>query len=258
MNNLLPITVAIITRNESARIADAILSVKPFASEVIVVDSKSTDDTVAKAESLGAKVVVNEFKGFGQQKNLAHALANQEWVLNLDADERMSPELIQEIRTHFQGTGLNAIDGFYLPRKTWYLNRWIMHGGWYPNYLLRLARKNKSHWSEPKLHEALKVIGKTENLLQPLLHYSFPNQRSHTLKNIEYAEHAKNALLQRGKTVRTIDFLKPFWKFFDIYILKAGFLDGAPGFFIAIHSAYALFLRYTYLYEETTQNTRSR
>ena len=104
MNNLLPITVAIITRNESARIADAILSVKPFASEVIVVDSKSTDDTVAKAESLGAKVVVNEFKGFGQQKNLAHALANQEWVLNLDADERMSPELIQEIRTHFQGT----------------------------------------------------------------------------------------------------------------------------------------------------------
>ena len=259
MSHRLPLSVTIISKNESARIEGAIKSVLPFASEVIVVDSESTDDTAARATALGARVEQKPFEGFGQQKNFAQSLATQEWVLNLDADERVSAELEAELRAWFGSPELQRHDGFLIPRKTWYLNRWIMHGGWYPNYLVRLARRQKSKWTEPSLHEALEVSGVTGYLQQPLLHFSFPNQRAHILKNIEYAKHAKNALIKKGKTARILDLtLRPIWKFLDIYFIKRGFLDGMAGFFIAVHSAYALFLRYTYLYEDTTQDSHHR
>ena len=259
---LLPISVVIITKNESAKIEACIQSVKSFASEIIVVDSHSTDDTVKKAQNLGAKVVLDYFKGFGQQKNLAHSLATQEWILNLDADERVSETLVQELKSWFLQDGKNYLklakmNGFYLPRKTWYLNRWVMHGGWYPNYLMRLARKTKSKWTEPSLHESLSVDGEVEYLKHPLLHYSFNDQRAHILKNVEYAEFAKKGLIERKKTARCIDLIKPIWKFIDIYFIKRGFLDGMAGFLIAIHSAYALFLRYAYLYEEKVRKEKS-
>jgi glycosyltransferase involved in cell wall biosynthesis len=256
---MLPISVTIIAKNEGSRIEDAIKSVQGFAREIVVVDSLSSDDTVIRATALGARVVEKAFQGFGQQKNFAQSLAQQEWVLNIDADERVSAETEEELRVLFTSPIIRQYDGFYLPRKTWYLNRWILHSGWYPNYLLRLARREKSKWTEPEIHEALQVAGSVTHLKNPLLHYSFPNQRSHILKNIEYANHAKLGLLKKGKTTHAFDLIvRPLWKFFDLYFIKRGFLDGMAGFFIAIHSAYALFLRYTYLYEETAQNSRSR
>ncbi len=259
MTEKLPITVTIITRNEERRIADAIRSVQSFAKEIIVVDSESTDQTAQIAKSLGATIVNQAFAGFGQQKNKAQSLATSEWVLNIDADERVTPELEKELRTFFQTGAATRISGVYLPRKTWYLNRWIMHGGWYPNYLLRLSKKALSKWSEPHLHESLQVEGETVYFKHPLEHYSFPNQRSHILKNVEYASHACGELKKRGKRPTLFDLtLRPYWKFIDSYLIKRGFLDGRAGFFIAIHSAYATFLRYTYLYEETAQNSHSR
>ncbi|MBC7396453.1 MAG: glycosyltransferase family 2 protein [Bdellovibrionales bacterium] len=259
MNAKLPITVTIITRNEESRIEAAIFSVLPFASEIVIVDSESTDQTVAKSRALGAKVVLKPFAGFGQQKNFAQSLATSEWVLNLDADERVSPELETELRDFFESGASQKIDGVFLPRKTWYLDRWVMHGGWYPNYLLRLSRKSKSLWTEPALHEALETGGSTAHFKHAIHHYSFPNQQSHILKNADYAARAMQALKKKGRRAGVIDFtLRPIWKFFDGYFLKAGFLDGRTGFFIAIHSAYATFLRYTYLYEETSQDSNSR
>jgi glycosyltransferase involved in cell wall biosynthesis len=259
MSNLLPITVTIITRNEASRIEAAIQSVRSFASEIVVVDSGSTDATVKIAESLGAKVHVHAFQGFGQQKNYAQQIANSEWVLNLDADERVTPELTQELRDFFSSGKAAKTNGIYLPRKTWYLNRWVMHGGWYPNYLLRFSRKECGRWSEPHLHEALEIKGDTDHFKSPLEHYSFPNQRSHIAKNIEYAGHACDGLKAHHRQAGVSDLtLRPLWKFIDGYFLKCGFLDGAAGFFIAIHSAYATFLRYTYLYEQTAQNPDSR
>jgi glycosyltransferase involved in cell wall biosynthesis len=259
MKELLPITVTIIARNEAKRIAIAIKSVQSFASEVIVVDSESTDDTVEIAQSLGAKVQVKAFQGFGQQKNFAQDLASFPWVLNIDADERVTPELILEIRKFLSVKDVAPVSGVYLPRKTWYLNRWVMHGGWYPNYLIRFAKKDQSRWTEPALHEELKVTGKTHHFKTPLEHYSFPTQRSHIQKNIEYAAHARVGLSARGKKSGIFDLtFRPLWKFIDGYFLKVGFLDGRAGFFIAIHSAYATFLRYTYLYEHTAQNSDSR
>ena len=259
MKQKLPITVTIITKNEASRIAAAIQSVSLFVSEIIVVDSGSTDQTAQIASDLGAKVYFHPFIGFGQQKNYAQGLANSEWVLNLDADERVTLELQKEFQDFFMSDALTEVRGVYLPRKTWYLDRWVMHGGWYPNFLMRFARKTNSTWSEPHLHEALQVKGKQIYFNQPLEHFSFPNQRAHILKNIEYAGHACDDLKKRSKKVSFVDLtLRPIWKFVDGYVLKAGFLDGTAGFFIAIHSAYATFLRYTYLYEQSSQNSDSR
>jgi glycosyltransferase involved in cell wall biosynthesis len=255
----LPLTVTLISRNEATRIEAAIRSVLSFADEVIVVDSGSTDQTVQIAERLGAKVHVNAFKGFGEQKNFAQSLAKNNWVLNIDADERVTPELSGELHDFFQSPRISEINGVYLPRKTWYLNRWVMHGGWYPNHLVRLSKKSESKWTEPALHEALVVNGKTETFRHPLEHYSFPNQRSHIAKNMEYADRVSLGLKRKGKRVSFFDItLRPFWKFIDGYIFKAGFLDGFAGFLIAIHSSYATFLRYTYLYEQTAPHTDPR
>lgn len=247
----LPISVTFITRNEEARIAAGIQSVQNFASEIIVVDSESTDRTVEISQSLGAKTFNRAFTGFGQQKNFAHAQCTQAWVLSLDADERVTFELERELRAFFSSAEAGTCAGIYLPRKTWYLNRWIMHGGWFPNYLLRLSRREKSRWTEPSLHEALQTEGPVQYFKQPLEHFSFPNQRSHILKNVEYAAMAERGLVQREKKTRLFDVtVRPAYKFFDMYLIKRGFMDGAAGFFIAVHSAYALFLRYAYLYED--------
>jgi glycosyltransferase involved in cell wall biosynthesis len=255
----LPLTVTLISRNEATRIEAAIRSVLSFADEVIVVDSGSTDQTVQIAESLGAKVHVNDFKGFGEQKNFAQSLAKNNWILNIDADERVTPELSTELHAFFKSPEISLVNGVYLPRKTWYLNRWVMHGGWYPNYLIRLSKKNASRWTEPALHEALIVEGKTETFNQPLEHYSFPTQRSHIAKNMEYAARVSLGLKKKGKRVGFFDItLRPLWKFIDGYVFKAGFLDGFAGFLIAIHSSYATFLRYTYLYEQTAPHIDSR
>jgi glycosyltransferase involved in cell wall biosynthesis len=259
MKQKLPISVTIITRNEEARLRDAILSVSSFASEIVVVDSESTDKTVDIARELGAKVFRKPFIGFGQQKNFAQDQVQEEWILNIDADERVTPKLENELRTFFLSGQDARCAGGFVPRKTWYLNRWIMHGGWYPNYLLRFSRKDSGRWTEPNLHEALKVKGECFQFQAPLEHYSFPNQRSHILKNLEYAAMAERTLKDSGKTSGIFDIIvRPVYKFFDMYLIKRGFLDGVSGFLIAVHSAYAMFLRYAYLYEETKCKNHSK
>jgi glycosyltransferase involved in cell wall biosynthesis len=148
-----PLSVTIIALNEENNIARAIESVRGFAQEILVVDAGSVDRTVEIAGHLGAKIITNPWRGYGQQKNYASAQAKHDWILNIDADEEVSPELGIEIQQTLDRNENQGIAGYSVPRMSKYLGRWIRHGGWYPNRLVRLANRKNSAWTEPKVHE---------------------------------------------------------------------------------------------------------
>ncbi len=241
------ISVTIITLNEEANIERAIGSVA-WADEVIVVDSGSTDRTRELAKKLGARVYSNPWLGYGQQKNFAHEKAKEQWVLNIDADEVVTSELREEILSQItQG----STSGFKIPRKTWFLNRWIMHGGWYPNYLMRLAKKSDAKWTEPAIHEELLVRGVIENLKNPLLHYTFVDLKDQVTRNVRYAGLGADQLIaSRARPSLVKLLLKPIGKFIETYFFKLGFLDGLPGFFISINASHSMFLKYARVFEK--------
>lgn len=242
-----PVSVTIITLNEEENIARAIRSVS-WADEVIVVDSGSIDKTVEIARSLGAKVIQNPWPGYGRQKNFAQESASYDWILNIDADEEVSPELAAEI----QGALAQPEEarGFYFPRKTFYLGRWIRHGGWYPNHLVRLADRRRASWTEPKVHEALIVRGMVAGLRSPLHHYAFRSIQEQILTNLNFSHLGSEDLRRSGRRGSLmLLLLKPFGKFLETYLLKRGFLDGMPGLIISINAAHSMFLKYAYLIE---------
>jgi glycosyltransferase involved in cell wall biosynthesis len=246
-----PITVTLITLNEENNLARAIQSVG-WADEVIVVDSGSTDGTIALARQLGAKVFINSWPGYGPQKNYAQRQASHDWILNIDADEAVSPELANEIQQALTGVAQGTIQarGFSFPRKTFYLGRWIRHGGWYPNYLVRLADRRAASWSEPQVHEALEVRGEVLTLTSPLDHFSFSSIQDQILTNLTFSKLGSQELARRGKRPSLSKLvLKPLGKFIETYFLKRGFLDGLPGFIISVNAAHSMFLKYAYLLE---------
>ena len=256
--NQLPVSVTIICLNEKENIAHAIRSVA-WADEVIVVDSGSTDGTVELATRLGAKVFHNPWPGYGQQKNFAQKQARNNWILNIDADEEVPSELAQEIRVALekQQTGRSEIKGFSLPRKTFYLGRWIGHGGWYPNYLVRLADRRFSAWTEPNVHEELKVNGEVLPLEAPLHHYAFSCIQDQIHTNLRFSKLGSEDLKKRGQSPSLLKLiLKPAGKFFETYVLKRGFLDGLPGLIISVNAAHSMFLKYAYLHEDRIRQLR--
>ena len=258
MQSRQPVSVTIITLNEEAHIRRAIESVQ-WAQEIIVVDSGSTDRTREIAESLGAKVIYNKWQGYGRQKNFAQSQASFDWVLNLDADEVVSSECRDEILAQLDriSTQRGSTRGFYLPRKTFYLNRWIKYGGWYPNYLLRLADRRYSSWSEPHVHEQLLVHGETQHLRAPLLHFSFSSIEEQIHTNLKFSRLGFQDLLRRGKKPSLIKLIvKPIGKFIETYFLKRGLLDGLPGFIISVNAAHSMFLKYAYLFESRIRNEK--
>lgn len=249
----LPLSVTIITKNEEKMIEAAIQSVS-WAKEILVVDSGSTDRTVDLAKKAGARVILHSWQGYGQQKNFAQAQATQEWVLNIDADERVSPELALEIQEKINPSRLENADlcGLYIPRLTWYLDRWIYHGGWYPNYLLRLVKKKHARWTEPLVHEALQVSGKTAYCQFPLRHFSFEKIEDQVLTNLTFARLGSEMLRQqRSQPAWFKLILKPIGKFLETYVWKKGYLDGMAGFIISVNAAHSSFLKYAYLFEST-------
>jgi len=248
-----PVSVTIITLNEEDCLRRAIESVR-WAEEVVVVDSGSTDRTVELARELGAKVFQNPWQGYGQQKNYAQRQASHDWILSLDADETVSPGLAHEIQSALAANIQGQADGFSMPRKTFYLGRWIRHGGWYPNYLVRLADRRKASWSEPQVHEALEVRGKILLLREPLDHYSFGSIHDQILTNLRFSRLGSQDLIRRGMRPSVLKLvLKPIGKFIETYFLKRGFLDGLPGFIISVNAAHSMFLKYAYLLEDRIQ-----
>ncbi len=249
-----PISVTIISHNEEPNIAKAIESVR-WADEILVVDSRSTDRTVEIARNLGAKVIERDWPGYGQQKNFAQAQATHNWVLSLDADETVSTELAEEIRQEVAWAAATnkSIKGFKVPRKTWYLGRWILHGGWYPNYLVRLVDRRSARWTEPHVHEELRVSGQVQKLANPLFHYTFKNIRDQVLTNLKYSHQGFRDLEAKGTRPSLLKLcLKPIGKFIETFFLKKGFLDGIPGLIISVNAAHSIFLKYAYFFEKDT------
>jgi glycosyltransferase involved in cell wall biosynthesis len=240
-----PISVTIITLNEEKNLPRAIKSVA-WADEIIVVDSGSTDRTLEIAKNMGARVLENPWPGYGQQKNFAQKHASHDWVLNIDADEEVSPELARLLRENT----ISGPHGFSFPRKTFYLGRWIRYGGWYPNYLVRFADRKHAQWTEPSVHEELQVNGQTAILPEPLLHYTFSSIREQIMANLRYAHLGSERLKQEGQAPSAIKLVyKPIGKFIETYFIKLGFLDGLPGFIISVNAAHSMFLKYAYLHE---------
>ena len=251
------LSVIIITLNEESNISRAIKSAS-FAQEVIVVDSHSSDQTVSIAEKMGAKVFSEPFQGYGQQKNFALSKCSQEWVFWLDADEQIDEQLAGQISKAIQSDDTHF---FTINRKTQFVNKWIHHGGWYPDYIIRLFKRDKGKFSEPKVHE--KIVDLEGNvpdfktLQGHLLHYSFPTIQSQINTNSKYAALGAVQLLERmpgGPSMFSL-FLKPIGKFLECFIWKRGFLDGLPGFIIAINAAHSIFQKYSIAFMKSRSNS---
>ncbi len=244
MKKTLPVTLAIITLNEEQNIARCIQSV-PWASEVIIVDSGSTDKTLQIAEKLGAKVHSHPFQGFRKQKQMATDLATHEWVLSLDADEALSAQLSKEI---FESYPWSA-DGYMMPRLSYHMGRWIRHGGWYPDLQLRLFNKQRAHWGGGHVHEKVECARK-HKFKAPIHHWVFKDLTHQVAANNRYSGLGAKDLFERKKKFNLGKLLvKPVSKFFECYFVKRGFMDGLPGFIIAVGAAYSVFLKFSKLYE---------
>jgi glycosyltransferase involved in cell wall biosynthesis len=245
----MPISAVIITLNEAQSIGRCIRSLEGVADEIVVIDSYSTDNTVAVAKSLGARIVLHRFDGYGEQKIVAVAAAAHDWVLSIDADEVLSDNLrasllaVKEQFTH---------DAYEFNRLTNYCGAWIRHSGWYPEPLSRLWDRRKGHMTADKVHEGWRLSpGSTTGFLKgDLLHYSFPTISAHLKKIEHYSEQGARFDAARGKNAGLLKiWLAPKLEFFKIFILKLGFLDGYYGWIIAKNSAFASFAKYIKLRE---------
>lgn len=242
----LPISLVIITLNEEAHIERCIRSA-PFADDVVVVDSFSTDRTVEIARQCGARVFQEKWRGFGAQKAFATSQAKNPWVISLDADEALSEELAAEVMERF--TTLNPEAGYLFPRRSYHLGRWINHGGWYPDYQLRLFNKDKSQWNSAALHEKVEVKER-QIMAHDLLHWVFDDLSDQVVTNDRYSTLGAKQLHEKGKRFSYFKLLtKPVSKFLECYLFKRGFMDGLPGFIIAVGAAYSIFLRFAKLWE---------
>ena len=244
------ISAVIITFNEQKNIAEAIESVS-WADEIIVVDSESSDGTRDIAEASGAKVVTRSWEGFSKQKQFAVDQAENDWVFSLDADERVSAELREEILA-IKSNNASA-DGYRIPRLSIYMGRPIRHGGWYPDWQLRLFDRTKGRWKDVLIHEsfAMDEGSKIVRLTGDILHYSSENAaHHHRMIGERYAPLAARQMFDNGgrTSLLKIAFAGPS-AFIRTYFLKGGFLDGLPGFVIAKFAAHHAFLKHLLLWE---------
>lgn len=241
------VSAVVITRNEQANIARCLESLR-FCDEVIVLDCFSTDRTVEIAKRYTSQVHQMEWKGYVAQKNAAVGLAQGDWILSLDADEEVSPALRHEIEVVLASDPRES--AFSMPRKTIHLGRWIRYGGWYPNRLVRLFRRQSGTWVGVELHERWESTGDVGRLNSDLLHYSFSNLEDQITRNNLYSSLGARQLKVHGKQFSFFRLMaKSGSKFCETYLLKRGFLDGYPGFIIAVSAAYSVFLKWAKLWE---------
>ncbi len=240
-------TAVIITLNEAAHIASALESVR-FADEVIVVDSHSTDDTVAIARRYTDRVIVRDWPGYIAQKNFAAGEARHDWILSIDADERVTPALASEIRALL--TGEPACAGYRVPRLSHYLGRWIRSTDWYPDYQLRLYDRRRGQWQGRYVHESVQVTGGTGRLKADLLHYTYRDV-SHHLQTIDkYTSLAARQMFEDGRRAGLRHLaLNPTAAFLRNYVARAGFRDGRAGFVISALNSYYVLLKFVKLWE---------
>jgi glycosyltransferase involved in cell wall biosynthesis len=240
----LPLSIVIITFNEAGNIHRCIDSVRGLGSEVLVVDSGSTDGTPALAQEAGATVLNQPFLGYIEQKNFATSKAKFDWVLSLDADEALTPELSFEIRETLKNP---LCKGYSMPRLTNYCGHWVRHSGWYPDRKLRLYDRRHGTWTGINPHDRYDLEpGLKSGLLQHnLLHYSYNSLSDHLRQIDRFSAIGAKALYDKG--VRSSIFkilIKPIARFLRAYVVHSGYRDGWTGLVIAANSAHAVFLKY--------------
>lgn len=241
------LSVTIITRNEASNIAQAIGSVT-WADEILVVDCGSTDQTVATAEGLGARVLHRDWRGFGEQKNFAADQAANDWILSLDADERVSSALADEMRSLLASDP--AAVGYRIPRTSWYLGRWIRTTDWYPNLQLRFYHRRHGRWNVRRVHESVQVEGRIGRLTHALEHRPYRDVAHHMETMNRYTTLAAQEMYEEGRRSGIGPLLTlPAAAFLRNYILRRGFLQGSTGLVISSLNAYYVFLKFVKLWE---------
>ncbi|MBU3626163.1 glycosyltransferase family 2 protein [Polynucleobacter sp. JS-Safj-400b-B2] len=242
------LSVILITRNEEANLDDCLASLEGIAQQIVVVDTDSSDHTLEIAKKHGASISQPaDWPGFGPQKNRALDLATSEWVLSLDADERLTPALKSEILTAIHHSA--HVDCFAIPRLSWYCGRFIRHSGWSPDYVDRLFRRGTARFSDDLVHERLIPNGQVAKLYNPMLHYSFMNYSQVLQKLDRYSTASAEQAFAKGKTSSPIKaVVHGVWAFIRTYIIRVGFLDGAQGFALAVSNGQGTYYRYMKLW----------
>ncbi|MBI3004372.1 MAG: glycosyltransferase family 2 protein [Ignavibacteriales bacterium] len=245
------LSVIVIVRNEENNIPECLEAVR-WADEIVVVDTGSTDNTIALAKTFTTKVFFQQWEGFGAARNFALNQCTKDWVLSVDADERVTPELKEEIRLILQKSE-DSLAGYAVPIKACFLGKWIMHCGWYPAYKIRLFRRQGSRYlSESKLHEGIQLQGNVQRLNNDLLHYTDPNLFHYFEKLNHYTSLAADQLVHEKLAFRISQLLgRPLWTFFKMYFIQAGFRDGIQGLILCVLSSCYVFTKYAKLWERT-------
>lgn len=245
------LTIALIVKNEASNLAACLTSCEGLADEIVVVDSGSTDDTIGIAKQFGALVIENpEWKGFGAQRRFAQQHCKSDWILWIDADERLTPELKVSIAQVVQGE--QASDCVYsVGRLSWVFGRFIRHSGWYPDRVVRLYRRTLTQYSDAPVHESVIVPPgiKILPINGDLLHYTYRDLEHYLVKSAQYAALWAKHRAENGKRSSIMQgMLHGIGCFLRMYVLKVGFLDGKQGFLLAVLSAHSTFVKYADLW----------
>ena len=246
MDNKLPISVAIITKNEEKNIEQALKSVKDF-DDLVVVDSFSSDKTVEICKKYTKRVFQIEWQGYSKQKQHAVNYCKNKWVFILDADERVTPDLKLEMAEKIKTISSN---GYYIPRKNFFLGKWIKHSGWWPDYTLRLFRKDFGHLEKREVHEKVVVNGHVGSLEKPIEHFTYKTISSYIEKMKNYSTlSAKELGKKKIAPLALLILINPVVVFIKMFFIRQGFRDGTHGFILSILYSFYTFLKYAKVWE---------
>ncbi|NKB24930.1 MAG: glycosyltransferase [Kiritimatiellae bacterium] len=242
------ISACVITHNEEAKIRRCLESLT-WCDEIVAVDSFSTDRTLAICREYTDRVYQHEWRGYIGQRNLIREMASCPWVLLMDADEVLSPELRQEIKQEFEGN-VGAYIGYQFPRQVYYLGKWIKHGEWYPDIKLRLFKKELGYSCGQEPHDYVVVDGPIKTFRSPLWHYTYDDITDHLETMNRFSTISARAKFEDGSRFKWGNFLvRPVWRFIKGMILKGGLLDGQRGFLIAAINFFGVSMKYAKLWE---------
>lgn len=249
----IPLSVAIITKNEEENLQPCLQSIA-FARQIVIVDSGSTDATLEIAVAFGCEIYKESWLGFGPQKQLAIDKCRESWILVLDADERIPPETAKVIKSIITDLGIKEA-GFSFPRKNYFQGRWIRHAGWWPDRIIRLFRKESGRMTTVAVHEAVEVNGLVGALVVPIEHFT-ESRLSKILQKIDkYSTLGAEEAFKKGKQSSTSSaFLRAFFTFLQDYFLRGGMLDGMPGLTLAVTDSINKFFKYAKLSEFNRNN----
>ena len=242
------ISACVITFNEEKKIARCLKSLE-WCDEIVVLDSFSTDRTLEICRGFTDRIFQHEWMGYVGQRNLIRGMANHDWVLFMDADEEISPALRAEVEREFE-KGSGRYTGYEFPRLVYYLGRWIRHGEWYPDIKLRLFKKEFGRTEGQEPHDRVAVNGAVKRLTNPIWHYTYDGIRDQVDTLNRFSTITAQQRFAEGEAFRWSDLVfRPLFRFWRGYLIRRGFLDGAPGFVIAVVNSYGVFIKYAKLWE---------